>query len=239
MTIILVLAAVRAMCYSPLQEEAEARVDTIGSSEPTAGQGAETRNSMAAKPHPIYSVRGTFAANFPDIQDTQIVAARQWGIPPVKNRANAEQRMGELVFVGSSPYYVIDPKMQSSIPYLVPRAADMLTRIATAFLDSLALKGIPAHKIVVSSVLRTEEDVERLLNRNWNASSESCHRYGTTIDIAYNRYHTVCPPGEVRRAVRNDSLKWVLGEVLRDMRNEGRCYVKHEVKQGCFHITTR
>ena len=44
---------------------------------------------------------------------------------------------------------------------------------------------------------------------------------------------------EPRRQVRNDSLKWVLSEVLRDKREAGRCYIKHEVKQGCFHITVR
>lgn len=37
--------------------------------------------------------------------------------------------------------------------------------------------------------------------------------------------------------VRNDTLKWVLSEVLRDFREQGRCYVKYEVKQGCFHMT--
>ena len=42
-----------------------------------------------------------------------------------------------------------------------------------------------------------------------------------------------------RRAVRNDTLKWVLSEVLRDMREAKRCYVKYEVKQGCFHLTAR
>ena len=34
-------------------------------------------------------------------------------------------------------------------------------------------------------------------------------------------------------------LKAVLGEVLRDLKKQGRCYVKHEVKQACFHITAR
>ena len=28
-------------------------------------------------------------------------------------------------------------------------------------------------------------------------------------------------------------------EVLRDLKQAGRCYVKYELKQGCFHITTR
>ena len=64
--------------------------------------------------------------------------------------------------------------------------------------------------------------------------------YGTTFDICYNRYTTVSDPdGAPRRAVRNDTLKWVLSEVLRDMRDNKRCYVKYEVKQGCFHITVR
>jgi hypothetical protein len=39
--------------------------------------------------------------------------------------------------------------------------------------------------------------------------------------------------------VRNDTLKWVLSEVLRDMREQKRCYIKYEVKQGCFHMTVR
>jgi hypothetical protein len=31
----------------------------------------------------------------------------------------------------------------------------------------------------------------------------------------------------------------VLAEVLRDAREAGHCYIKYEVKQGCFHITAR
>ena len=47
------------------------------------------------------------------------------------------------------------------------------------------------------------------------------------------------PEGPARRVVRNDTLKYVLSEVLRDMREQGRCYIKYEVKQGCFHMTVR
>ena len=130
--------------------------------------------------------------------------------------------------------------MSSSIPYLVPRASQLLQHIGRRFLDSLAVKGIPLHTLIVTSVLRTEEDVKRLRRINGNASEQSCHRFGTTFDISYNRYHTVSPPGESeRRAVRNDTLKFVLSEVLRDARAEGRCFIKYEVKQGCFHITVR
>lgn len=183
----------------------------------------------------IYSV-SSYAQAFPDLQDVQYEAALRWGVKPVANRQEAEARKDELVFVGSNPYYSIDARMNYSIPYLVPRAGDLLQKISRNFLDSLAMKGIPLHTLLVTSVLRTEEDVHRLRQTNTNASETSCHRFGTTFDISYNRFNVV---GNAGNAVGNDSLKWVLSEVLRDLREQEYCYVKHEVKQGCFHITVR
>ena len=189
--------------------------------------------------HPVRSVP-SYAECFPDVQDVQIVAARKWGVRPVRDRQEAERRRRELVYVGACPFFCIDSGMTHSIPYLVPRASELLTAIGRSYLDSLYVKGIPLHRIIVSSVLRTEEDVNRLKQRNGNASEQSCHRFGTTFDICYNRYSTVSPPGEPeRRTVQNDTLKWVLSEVLRDIREQGRCYIKYERKQGCFHITVR
>lgn len=177
---------------------------------------------------------------FPDLQEVQIAAAMQWGVTPVADREEAERRKSELVYVGADPYFKIDKKMSHSIPYLVPRAHDLLRTIGRSFLDSLYVRGIPLHRVIVSSILRTEDDVRRLTRRNGNASEQSCHRYGTTFDIAYNRYDTVYDPeGPERRTVRNDTLKWVLSQVLRDLRADSLCYVKYEVKQGCFHITVR
>ena len=188
--------------------------------------------------HRIYSVPG-YRATFPDSNSVQLVAARQWGVQPVRDRADAEQRKSELVYIGSSPYYHVDP-LKASIPYLVPRASILLQDIGQAFFDSLHVKGVPLHRFIVTSVLRSEADVERLRQYNSNATEQSCHLYGTTFDICYNRYQTVeDPDGPRRRQVRNDTLKFVLSEVLRDMREAGRCYVKYEVKQGCFHMTVR
>lgn len=187
--------------------------------------------------HRIWSV-ARYADAFPDSQQVQIVAANRWGVEPVINRSDAEQRKNELVYVQSSPYYHID-KMYRSIPYLVPRAAVLLNDIGRAYYDSLQIKGIPLHQFIITSVLRTKEDVNKLRHYNGNATENSCHLYGTTFDISYNRYLTVQTAEEPRRAVRNDSLKWVLCEVLNDFRKNGRCYIKYEVKQGCFHITVR
>ena len=96
------------------------------------------------------------------------------------------------------------------------------------------------HKLIVTSVTRSKEDIGKLRNRNRNATENSCHLYGTTFDICYNRYVTVSDPeGKANRSVRNDTLKWILSEVLKDMRERNRCWVKYEVKQGCFHITVK
>lgn len=188
--------------------------------------------------HKINSVPG-FSRTFPDNNDVQLVAANSHGVKPVSDRDEAERRKKDLVFVGASPYFHVDP-LKSSIPYLVPRAAVLLNDIGRAYYDSLQIKGIPLHQIIVTSVLRTRNDVEKLRGYNANATENSCHLYGTTFDICYNRYKTVSQSeGRPRRAVRNDTLKWVLSEVLRDMREANRCYVKYEVKQGCFHITAR
>lgn len=190
-------------------------------------------------PHRIRGVH-SYQQSFPDVQDVQFPAALANGVPPVEDREEAEHRKSELLFVGMNPYYMMDAGMNRSIPYLVPKASHLLQHIGRRFLDSLAVKGIPLHKIIVTSVLRTEDDVRRLRRINGNASEQSCHRFGTTFDISYNRYHTVSPPDEpARRAVRSDSLKYILCEVLRDVRTEGLCYIKYEVKQGCFHITVR
>lgn len=181
-----------------------------------------------------HRIRGVtnYQTTFPDSQSVQIVAAQKWGVRPVKNREDAENRKKELVYVGESPYYHVD-RLSSSIPYLVPRAALMLQDIGEAFYDSLYAKGLPFHQLIVTSVLRSMDDVAKLQRHNPNATEQSCHLYGTTIDICYNRYQPLT------REVRNDTLKWVLSEVLRDKRNEGRCYIKYEVKQGCFHMTVR
>lgn len=244
----------------PVAEEAETKtVETkqaekeIAEEKPAAKEDpmpASTEPIPLSKPSKFFNADGTLVKHrilsvpsykeaFPDSQSVQYASARRWGVESVQNRQEAENRKRELVFVGSNPYFFVD-KMNRSIPYLVPRAAVLLNDIGRAFFDSLQMKQVPLHKVIVTSVLRTKDDVEKLRNYNKNATENSCHLYGTTFDICYNRYKTVQDPdGPKRRQVQNDTLKWVLSEVLNDMRRSGRCYVKYEVKQGCYHITVR
>ena len=251
MGVVAVLAVVRAefpqLAEPRTAESYTSKEEGVGSKEntPTAEEISKAEKSHSSfllspssKKHKIYSVP-SFKACFPDTQSVQLAAAMKWGVKRVKNREDAEKRKSELVYVGANPYVHID-KLYSSIPYLVPRAAVLLQDVGQAFFDSLYVKGIALHRPIVTSVLRTEADVTKLRRHNGNATENSCHLYGTTFDICYNRYETVQDPdGPARRAVRNDSLKYVLCEVLRDMREQGRCYIKYEVKQGCFHMTVR
>ena len=178
------------------------------------------------------------STRFPDQNDVQLIAAQRLGVSPVADRDEAMHRKS-LVYVGSNPYFYVD-RLHSSIPYLVPKASILLQDIGRAYFDSLQMKGIPLHKIIVTSVMRSKADVEKLRGHNRNATQNSCHLYGTTFDVCYNRYKTVEDPnGPERHKVRNDTLKWVLSEVLNDMRKQNRCLVKYEVHQGCFHITVK
>lgn len=211
--------------------ELDATPDTFRPGKPSIffdKDGREVKHRIFSVPH--------FGNTFPDQQDVQLASATRHGVQPVQNREEAEHSKGKLVYVGSNPFFYVD-KLNNSIPYLVPRASVLLQDIGRAYFDSLQVKGIPLHKIIVTSILRTKDDVNRLRQRNGNATENSCHLYGTTFDICYNRYKQVETSRQPRRLVRNDSLKWVLSEVLRDFRENKRCHVKYEVKQGCFHIT--
>ena len=240
----LLLALVRLVFPSvaqPLVHKSVAQADTavVDSIDTTAVESMKPSVFFDSKgqvvKHRIFSVPH-FGNTFPDQNDVQLLAANKYGVSPVQNRDEAEHSKGKLVYVGSNPYFYVD-KLNNSIPYLVPRASVLLQDIGKAYFDSLQIKGIPLHKIIVTSILRTKDDVAKLRTRNSNATENSCHLYGTTFDVCYNRYKTVQTASEPRREVRNDSLKWVLSEVLRDMRQANRCLVKYEVKQGCFHIT--
>ena len=189
--------------------------------------------------HRILSVPG-FERTFPDLNDVQIATAQRLGVKPVQNRDVASHAdYHQLVYIGNSPYYDLK-RLDHSIPYLVPRAQMLLNRIARTFVDSQMVKGVHPSKIIVTSLMRSKDDVALLRRRNQNATENSCHCYGTTFDVSWSKFHVIQDPDGPRvRETRNDSLKWILSEVLRDQREAGLCYVKYEVKQGCFHIPVR
>lgn len=189
--------------------------------------------------HPVRIYDVKFAREFNDLNDVQLKAAQAIGIPSVANREAAEALKSSLVELQDTDSYVID-SLTHSIPFLIPQAKDLLDEIGARFLDSLSSKGLNPNKLVVTSVLRTEEDVTRLRRRNQNASENSTHRYGTTFDLSYWRYVKVPElRGRPYEDVPPEQLRAVLSQVLKDIHDQGLCYVKYERKQNCFHITVR
>ncbi len=184
------------------------------------------------KAHRISNIN--YRRSFNDMNDEQLVAAKKIGVKPVASRDDVENASRRLVETDDDDAYVVD-KLTHSVPYLVPEAAKLLSEIGRNFQDSLVMKHLPPAKIIVTSILRTQNDVKRLSKGNVNASKNSAHCYATTFDITYKRFYT-----KYGRTTDNSAkMKAVLAEVLRDLKKAGRCYVKHEIKQACFHITTR
>lgn len=173
---------------------------------------------------------------FNDLNEEQLAAAKELGTQPIKDGDDINGCTKPLYRIDGANDYVID-KLTHSSPLLVEEGAMLLSKIAANFRDSLVMKHLPDYRIVVTSVLRTDADIKKLKKVNVNSSENSAHRYGTTVDIAYNKF------ANAEGKFVNDNicvkLKSVLAEVLRDLRDQGECYVKYERKQPCFHITVR
>ena len=196
---------------------------------------------MSMKMNNPHNIRGviSYKRSFNDLNNVQLVAAKKNGIRPLASREEAVELGDRLVEIKECEWYDVD-SLTHSIPFLVPKASELLDTLGAVFLDSLDCKGLNPNKIIVTSVLRTQRDVKRLRRSNSNASSNSCHAYGTTCDVSWKRLRQVeAPDGRPMQDVSADTLKLVHSEVLRDLKKDGKCYVKYELRQGCFHITAR
>ena len=190
--------------------------------------------------HPVRIWDVKFAKEFNDKNDVQLEVAQAIGVPPVQNREAAEKLKTKLVKLEDTDTYVID-SLTHSIPYLIPSAKELLDDIGRIFQDSLSAKGLNPNKLIVTSVLRTEDDIAALRKHNVNASENSTHRYGTTFDLSYWRYVKIPElRGRPYEDVPPEYLRATLSQVLKDLHDQGnRCFVKYEKKQNCFHITVK
>ena len=174
-----------------------------------------------------------YERSFNDLQDKQKAAALKNGVEPIKSRAeienNFKQYRRKLVHIETNDKYIVR-ELSHSAPYVVPKVAELLDDLADKFQERTQSRT----RFVVTSVLRTEEDIKKLRQVNGNASTNSCHCNATTIDISYVRFGV----DKVRPRDLYE-LRLAIAEVLYDLRKEGRCYVKIERKQYCYHITVR
>ena len=179
----------------------------------------------------------SYKDKFRDTQSKQEQAAKAIGLStPPQNRQQAAKMRSQLSLIKTNENYIVD-SLTHSIPYLVPKAAAELESIGKEFADILQRNNLPHYRFYVTSVLRTKDDVKYLQKSgNINATTNSCHCYGTTFDLAYYRYDKVT---RTREYMHQDNIKLVLAQVLLNHQRAGKIYVKYEWKQACFHITVR
>lgn len=185
------------------------------------------------EPSRYYPSIRNLKAQFNDLNPLHLEAGRSLGLAePPESRENINTwRLREIK---DCRYYVVD-RLDYSVPYLTRGGARLLDEIGENFRDSLEAKGMIPVRFKLSSVLRTKDDVRRLRRSgNVNASENSSHCYGCTFDIAWASYDL-----PKRYNATWDQYRGVMAEVLRDLRAEGKCYVKFEAKESCFHITSR
>lgn len=182
-----------------------------------------------------YRYIGSFRRDFDDLNPVQLEAAQSLGITPAECRDDL-LRIDRLVPLKETPALKLDD-LTHSVPLLVPEAARLAQEIGAAFRYQLEADGQPLYRLIVTSVTRTAEDMDKLRQRNGNASLNSTHCYGTTLDISWQRYDKI--DTEDPRTIEPEELKHLLAKVLRAFHEDGRCYIKHERKQACFHITVR
>ncbi len=176
---------------------------------------------------------GNLARQFADLNPDHLAYASKLGISPISSTRDIMRMKRPIVRIESGDRYHID-KLSHSYPYLVPEAAALLDSIGSRFNRKLAGQDGGNYKIKVTSLLRTQESVDRLHKGNINSTENSAHLYGTTFDISYVDFHEA--PFNTSKHTDGE-LKNLLAEVLLELREEGKCLVKFERKQGCFHIT--
>jgi uncharacterized protein YcbK (DUF882 family) len=178
---------------------------------------------------------GDYNRDFNDLNDLHLEAATKIGIQPMLNKEEIEKIKRKMTEIKTTKNFELE-ELTHSVPYIVPKAANLLEKIADNFADSLKSLNAPHYKLIVTSLTRAREEVKRLGNSNINASQNSAHLYGTTFDISWKRFKE---DHKSSIKLNEEQLKMVLASVLRDLKKEGACYIKHEKKQACFHITAR
>ena len=146
---------------------------------------------------------------FNDKNNLQLQAARKFGIrKPLVNREGVKGVKKDLVKIENNDYYAID-RLTHSVPYLTYEASEVLKQIGKNFQDSLESKGLPKYKMVVTSVLRTKDDIKKLrASGNPNAVNNSAHCYATTFDITYVRFKKM---NVIRKSVSKKGLEECFG----------------------------
>ena len=209
-----------------------------------------TVDTLHWEPSPDMQARHAAVLN--DRNAVQLEAAKRFGLrTPLETREGAEAATAGLTFIESCDAYTVD-SLEYSIPFLTAAAEALVRDIGVSFRDSVRAAGLGDYRIIVTSVLRTVEDVARLrASGNRNAVPNSTHCFATTFDLSYERFYRMANADEWMTAVRDphdvagivyadpETLTGILVSIVTRLRAQSRCFAIFERGENCIHVTVR
>ncbi len=162
---------------------------------------------------------------FTDNVKTHQQAYKGEGIQQQKNDDGLQSlfKKRKLLKLTSTPLYTVRP-LSHSQPFILLKGQIFIDELARLYEKKCIRDSLNYVPFTISSVTRSIESVKRLGAVNLNSIENSAHLRGKTFDISYRAFNN------------NNKQNEAFISVLRDMRLQGRCYVKFE-KNGCLHIT--
>lgn len=172
-------------------------------------------------------------------------------------QALVKEKSLEFLNVGGTeiPYYFYN--VPKKYRYVTPMTARGLKIIGERFRKNLKISNPDVFvKFAVSSAVRPSSYQSGLRGRNSNASLESSHSFGVSVDIFYDDFFVFLPDGPekpeetrdhfetIRRRIGflmgdalHRQLHSVLHETLIQLQDEGLLYAIIEQNQRTYHIT--
>ncbi len=162
---------------------------------------------------------------FIDKVETHATAYLCDGIIPQKEDTDLDDlsKSGELIKLETDSLFIVK-KTRFSRPYILPKGFSFIQELSTQYYKKCVSDSIKYVPFTISSLTRSIESIDELMDNNSNAIKNSAHLRGKTFDISYRAF--------------NDNQKQTeafIG-VLEELRIQNRCFVKFE-RNGCLHIT--
>jgi hypothetical protein len=204
---------------------------------------AEEKSVEKSEPNEPKAIGTIRVDYYKDLNKVHLKYAKSNGIKGFKSTKDFNDNIkkyvdnDDLVEIETCDYYVVD-KLTHSHPYLIPKAAKLLEDIGIRFQEKLEEHNMKKRYYQVTSLLRTGESQRRLSRSNVNASENTSHLYGTTVDITYARVFSK-PKLDEDYEIEDGPAIRLLSEAIGELRKEKRCVVVTERKERCFHITVR
>lgn len=185
-------------------------------------------------------------------------AARDSGIPLMMDDNDIQNLVKSGILLSledeEMPYYFYN--VRKELRYAAPETRKGLKLISERFMKNLNIEGETKVKFAISSAIRSAGKQKNLREINNNASLESSHSYGVSVDIFYDDFYVSFPEPNVETGFNKKlfdtlrprmgfltgdalarQLQSVLMESIIELQNDGKLFAILEKRQRVFHVT--